>query len=265
MAAALLPAALASLALSGLRLTEWNNTASYGTPLSASDSAPLAKAWPQHQGVLSTEWSGSITPAQTAAYLFNCSFTGGYGLAWVDGQVLCTHSMPLYRGDGAPNEGSIPLEHGKQYAVRLMFMKNDTAAVDASAELHWTKFATRWDNISATGPEPIPASLLSPALPSAAHSKLAALQRDQYSRTAGWGSHYPHNLLCVTRLPDGAQLRFGLCQLSTGACELISIDSANSVRLGTHAADGAKNPFLEPFYTTNDHLPRQARDKHRKS
>eukprot|EP01052_Picozoa_sp_SAG31_P029445 SAG31_NODE_2928_length_4900_cov_6.506561_2_plen_494_part_00 len=82
-------------------------------------------------------------------------------------------------------------------------------------------------------------SVLSPTSPSAAHAKLMALQRKQYSRTAGWGSWYPHNLLCVTRLPDGAQLRFGLCQISTGACELISIDSAQSVRLGVHAADGS--------------------------
>eukprot|EP01052_Picozoa_sp_SAG31_P029444 SAG31_NODE_2928_length_4900_cov_6.506561_1_plen_170_part_00 len=141
----------------GVRLTAWNNTASSGTPIySEADSAPLTKTWPRHEGVLSSEWLGSITPSDSAAYLFNCTFVGGYGLAWVDGQVLCTHSMPLYRGDGAPNEGSIPLERGKRYAVRMMFMKNSTHTMDVSAEMHWTKFTTRWENYSETGPEPIP-------------------------------------------------------------------------------------------------------------
>ena len=36
---------------------------------------------------------------------------------------------------------------------------------------------------------------------------------------------YPHNLLAVTRLPDGAQLSFGLCQLDSGTCETVSVDS----------------------------------------
>ena len=68
---------------------------------------------------------------------------------------------------------------------------------------------------------------------------MAGLQREQYATTAGWGSWYPHNLLAVTRLPDGAQLQFGLCQVSTGACEVTTVDSSQSVRLGPHATDGS--------------------------
>ena len=68
---------------------------------------------------------------------------------------------------------------------------------------------------------------------------MESLVREQYDRTAGWGSWYPHNLLAVTRLPDGAQIRFGLCRLSSGTCEMNTVDSAGTVRLGAHAADGS--------------------------
>lgn len=44
-------------------------------------------------------WTGSLTPSTTASYTFNCSFLGGYGIAWVDGHLLCTHGMPLYARD----------------------------------------------------------------------------------------------------------------------------------------------------------------------
>lgn len=43
----------------------------------------------------------------------------------------------------------------------------------------------------------------------------------------------------MTRLPDGAQITFGLCQLSSNTCQLVSIESSFSIRLGPHAVDGS--------------------------
>eukprot|EP01051_Picozoa_sp_SAG22_P013282 SAG22_NODE_1468_length_4349_cov_2.069882_2_plen_237_part_00 len=193
--------------------------------------------------------------------------------------------MPAYAANVGP--ANLSLVGGRGYAVKMQFLKNATAAADAAAALLWSTAAAP----AALGP--IPASALAPDLPTASHAKMAALQRDQYARSAGWGSWFPYNLLqvrgwvgagnaaegsegscrplaapkqvvlvralrrlvdcllqlpCrswsvrmvgavqVSRLPDGAQLVFGLCQLSTGRCELESRDSANSIRLGPHAA-----------------------------
>lgn len=227
-------------AAGGLKMNVWKNSAMAGEPDSTMSisPAPLSGVWPKDawSGVLSAEWSGSITPTETGAYAFNCSFDGGYGLGWVDGHVLCTQNMPLYQSNKGP--GAIPLVAGKAYSLRFQFMKNTTTPTNASAEMRWAKAAALGG--APTAPlEPIPASLLSPALPTAAHTRMAELQRSQFATTAGWGSWYPHNLLAVTRLPDGAQLNFGLCQLSSSTCEYVTVDSANSVRLGAHAADGS--------------------------
>ena len=224
-------------AAGGLKMNVWKNSAMAGEPDSTMSisPAPLSGVWPKDawSGVLSAEWSGSITPTETGAYAFNCSFDGGYGLGWVDGHVLCTQNMPLYQSNKGP--GAIPLVAGKAYSLRFQFMKNTTTPTNASAEMRWAKAAALGG--APTAPlEPIPASLLSPALPTAAHTRMAELQRSQFATTAGWGSWYPHNLLAVTRLPDGAQLNFGLCQLSSSTCEYVTVDSANSVRLGAHAA-----------------------------
>ena len=225
----------------GLKLEVWKNSAMAGQPdaaMSAAAGALLSASWPKDHwsGVLTAEWSGSIIPTETAAYAFNCSFDGGHGLGWVDGHVLCTQNMPLYRDNKGP--GAIPLVAGKAYSLRFQFVKNTTAPTNASAEMRWAKAAALGG--SPVAPlQPIPASVLSPALPTAAHTRMAQLQRDQFATTAGWGSWYPHNLLAVTRLPDGAQLNFGLCQLSSSKCEYVSIDSAQSVRLGAHASDGS--------------------------
>eukprot|EP00662_Eupelagonemidae_sp_cell21_P046571 gene46571-43612_t len=137
---------LAAAAHGGVRLCEWGNSAMAGPP-ATTHTAPMNGSWPGRGGVLTVEWTGSVTPPASARYRFNCTFVGGYGLAW--------------------------------------------------------------------------------------------LQQDQARRTAGWGSWYAHNLLVVTRLPDAAQVRFGLCQLSTGACELQTVNAAQSARLGAHAADGS--------------------------
>lgn len=126
--------------------------------------------------------------------------------------MLCTHGYPLYADNVGP--GAIALEGGKPYSIMLRYVKNSTTpAPVASASMLWSQQPE-------VVPTPIPPSLLTPTLPSAAHSQLAAVQRDQYANTAGWGSWYPHNLLAATRLPDGATIQFGLCQLSTGDCEL---------------------------------------------
>ena len=183
---------------------------------------------------MSAEWSGSLTPTSTADYTFNCSFGGGYGLAWVGGHLLCTHGMPAYAHDVGPS--LLPLTAGKAYAVRLQWMKNTTGKLQGAATV-----ALLWGNAAHGGAPlaPIDAALLSPTLPTAAATRMAALQRAQYAQTAGWGSWFPYNLLAVSRLPDGAQLVFGLCQLSTGTCQLQTTDSAGTVRLGAHAADGS--------------------------
>lgn len=237
---AVLPAVCSAPDEQGLRLRVWKNSAMAGEPDAAlgSPAAPLSGSWPRGEwsGVLTAEWSGSITPSETASYAFNCSFDGGHGLAWVDGHVLCTQNMPLYASNRGP--GAIPLVAGKAYSLRFQFMKNTTTPTNASAEMLWAKAAALGG--PPTAPlEQIPQRVLSPALPTAAAARMAELQRDQFANTAGWGSWYPHNLLAVTRLPDGAQLNFGLCQLSSSTCEYVSIDSANSVRLGAHAADGS--------------------------
>ena len=102
----------------GLKLDVWKNSAMAGQPdqpLSVAE-APLSGAWPKElwSGVLTAEWSGSVTPTETANYFFNCSFDGGFGLGWVDGHVLCTQNMPLYQSNAGP--GAIPLVAGKAYA-----------------------------------------------------------------------------------------------------------------------------------------------------
>ncbi len=200
--------------------------------------APLSGAWPKDEwsGVLTAEWSGSLTPTETANYFFNCSFDGGFGLGWVDGHVLCTQNMPLYRSNVGP--GAIPLVSGKAYSLRFQFMKNTTTPPNASACIRWAKAAQLGG--TPTAPlQSIPANVLTPALPNVAEERMAELRREQFAQTAGWGSWFPHNLLAVTRLPDGAQLNFGLCQLSTGSCEYVTVNSAQSVRLGPHAVDGS--------------------------
>ena len=243
-AAAAPRAAAAATNPSGAQMTVWPNTAMAGEPSANRTGAPLGGSWPEHDGVLSAQWSGSLTPSAPGAFVFNCSFTGGYGIAWVDGHVLCTHGMPLYRSDVGP--GAIPLAGGKAIPIRMHFLKNESAPGDAAAEMRWApadaelmKPIPASAAVAAREWQPIPTDALSAQLPSAAQARMAALQREQYAHTAGWGSWYPHNLLAVTRLPDGAQLRFGLCQLSTGDCELNTIDSAQSVRLGAHASDGS--------------------------
>eukprot|EP01052_Picozoa_sp_SAG31_P021517 SAG31_NODE_1669_length_7575_cov_2.213483_1_plen_997_part_00 len=194
-------------------------------------SSGLSAGWLQQRGVLSAEWIGTLTPKGTATYRFNCTFLNGFGLAWIDGHIFCNHGLPAYRHQVGPS--NILLLAGKGYSVKMQYLKNSTELADASASLLWSK-----DEAPAALQE-IPAAALSDKLPTAAHQKLASLQQDQYARSAGWGSWFPYNLLQVSRLPDGAQLVFGLCQLDTGSCELISRDSANAIRLGAHAADGS--------------------------
>ena len=265
----LLLGALRSSLGDGVRLEVFNNTAlGGGVPESTSNTSLLSGAWSSRQGVLSAIWQGSLTPPANDSYAFNCSFVGGYGIAWVDGHVLCTHGMPLYAGDVGP--GPLPLLAGRAYAVRMHFFKNDTAQADASAAMTWKIGSSGTAGTAGVGQAAsalpalrtthtrmqarmqgfIPAAALSPVLPSASAERLAALQGEQYARSAGWGSWYPHNLIAVTRLPDGAQLVFGLCQLSSGACQLTSVASSFELRLGAHAADGSyaqvKQPPLPP-------------------
>ena len=119
----------------GLKLNVWKNSAMAGEPdgsLSTASAAPLSASWPKDtwSGVLTAEWSGSITPTETAAYAFNCSFDGGHGLGWIDGHVLCTQNMPLYSSNRGP--GGIPLVAGKAYSLRFQFMKNTTTPTNAS-------------------------------------------------------------------------------------------------------------------------------------
>jgi hypothetical protein len=115
----------------GVRLETWDNAVMAGTPTSTSTASPLTHSWSQ-AGVVSAIWSGSITPTTaTAAYLFNCTFTNGYGIAWVDGHVLCTQGYPLYEGNVGP--GPITLMAGKTVSIRLRFVKNTTTIGDAGA------------------------------------------------------------------------------------------------------------------------------------
>lgn len=117
------------------------------------------------------------------------------------------------------------------HAFSLRFVKNTSALADARVNMEWKEGDQAF--------QPIPTKMLSPMLPTAAHTKMAAVQREQYAKTAGWGSWYPHNLLAATRLPDGATVGFGLCQLDTGDCELASASYSFDTRLGVHAADGS--------------------------
>jgi hypothetical protein len=227
----------------GVQLEVFNNTAYAGPATSASsNSSSLSAHWAGARGVLSAVWSGSLTPAATGSYRFNCSFANGVGLAWVDGHVLCTHGMPLYGRDVGP--GALPLVGGQRYAVRMHFLKNTTAEADAGAELLWSA-APPAAGAAAASPSPpppfvpVPTAQLSPDAPSASAQRMQDMQLDQFERSAGWGSWYPHNLLAVSRLPDGAQVVFGLCQLSTGACQLESVASSFDLRLGPHATDGS--------------------------
>ena len=105
--------------------------------------------------------------------------------------------MPFYAIDVGP--GAIPLQASQAYAIRLQFMKNDTAPADAGVQMVWS----RQPGHSAKA---IPTAELTPSLPSPTQA-MAALQRSQFAHTAGWGSWYPHNLLAVTRLPDSSSAR----------------------------------------------------------
>ena len=228
----------AASAAGGVRLETWSNAVMAGTPASTTTSDALAGQWPRTHGAMSALFTGSVTPHTSGMYAFNCTFGGdSYGLGWVDGHVLCTHGMPLYAG----NVGfrALNLTAGVAVSVRLQMLKNTSSVADVASELRWQKLEGEAGGSEADPMSPIPASVLSAHLPAAAQTQMAAIQREQYTSSAGWGSWYPHNLLSVTRLPDGAQLEFGLCQLSSSTCELVSIDSAFGVRLGPHATDGS--------------------------
>jgi hypothetical protein len=186
----------------------------------------------------------NVTPAHwLPRYAFNCTFNGGHGLAWVDGHLLCNHGMPLYAHNVGP--GPIPLVGGHPVSVRLQFVKNTTDAADVAVEMMWvcssatatlgaksgdegqrTIAATQQRSHDQQAFAPLPGSQLLSAYPSAAETHMADLQREQYNTTAGWGSWYPHNLLAVTRLPDGAQVKFGLCQVCCNSCRRVFFNSA---------------------------------------
>ena len=118
--ALLLPCWVAAAARSvhaggGATLETWRNavmagpaaTTTAGQPMSgvfnfggagAGAGAGFGVASSGDDGVISAVWVASLTPNVSGAYEFNCSFANGFGLAWVDGHVLCTESMPLYTG-----------------------------------------------------------------------------------------------------------------------------------------------------------------------
>ena len=238
-------------AAGGVNLTTWANSAMAGRGTTAL--APLSGSWSNiaRTATLSAEWIGSLRAPINGKYRFNCTFTtGSYGLAWVDDHLLCSHGMPAYAAK--PPALWIGLSASKPVTIRMQVMSNDTSATAASYAGATMRWASRNAQTGASSPlTSIPESALRPVLASPAEQRMVDLQRKQYSESAGWGSWYPHNLLAVTRLPDAAQLTFGLCRVSTGNCDVESIDSANAIRLGAHAADGSFAMFHHRVYPCN--------------
>jgi hypothetical protein len=202
-------------AVGGVTLTMWNNTAMAGDGHSESGS-PLAVRWRARRGGVSAEWLGSLTPSTTGSYRFNCTFEAGFGLAWIDGHIFCSHGLPAYAHDVGP--AKIELTAGKPIPVRMQFLVNTSGTVDAAATMLWSA--------SATAPlEPIDPAVLSPQLPSdGQHQRMAALQREQFARSGGWGSWYPYNLIQVTRCARGVVpgLLPGLLACWPAACCLLT-------------------------------------------
>lgn len=178
-----------ALGLEGVTLATFHNTA-FAKP-ATTQVTPLSGSWPNHTGVLSALWSGSLVPPNTTSYRFNCTFIGGYGLAWVDGHFLCNHGMPAYANQVGPL--ALNLIKDKPVSILLQFAKNTSAPADASAELLWSTSAAF---------SPVPVNFLSIEAPSPAWARMHDLKREQYTRTAGWGSWDAHNLLagsCLLR------------------------------------------------------------------
>ena len=111
-----LAAALASAQAGGVQLETWGNTVMAGAPVTTVAANGLTGSWAS-TGCISALWTGSLTPLTAGPYAFNCSFANGFGLAWVDGHVLCTHGMPLY----ASNTGfeSLQLAAGTPVSIRM--------------------------------------------------------------------------------------------------------------------------------------------------
>ena len=53
---------------SGAQMTVWPNTAMAGEPSANRTGVPLGGSWPEHDGVLSAQWSGSLTPSAPGRY-----------------------------------------------------------------------------------------------------------------------------------------------------------------------------------------------------
>jgi hypothetical protein len=164
----------AHAASGGVQVTMYNNSAFAGTG-SASTSV-LDKTWPSPGGTMTAEWLGSLTVATTGAYRFNCTFSNGYGLAWVDDHILCVHGMPAYAVN--PAAIWIDLKAGTPVAIRMQLIHNETTAAGANVGASMVWAARNPDGTSgALGP--LPASVLTPTL-EPAEERMSSLQRSQY-------------------------------------------------------------------------------------
>jgi hypothetical protein len=219
----------------GLSLEVYNNTALAYQAASSTVVESIAGPIQAPSELFSAQWTGLFTVPETANYNFSCSFEGGYGLLWVDDHLWCNHGMPRYAKGVGPSYKT--LTTNQSYPIRAQFYHNESNASDMppSLDIKW------FNNKSIKEPSAIPAENLSPSLPKADEWRI----KTQKALTNGWGSFYSHNLLAVTRLPDQFQIKIGLCQLSSGACEYDTVDSANSVRLGHHAFD---NSYVQYYH-----------------
>lgn len=188
-------AAVENGAGSGVTMQLWDNSAMAGTPTSVTSSAPLSHAW-DAVGPQSALWTGSLLPPSTTTYNFSCTFLNGYGLAWVDGHLMCHDGMPLYAH--LIGAGPLRLAANTPVPIRLQFVRNDTTKAQASAALLWAinpspdspQFSgqPKHDGAPQNGLGPIPSSALQMAPASKAEAAMEALQMEQYTETAGWGS-----------------------------------------------------------------------------
>ena len=237
----------------------YGNSALAGTPMANYSFNSLNFTFPSPGAAFSVMIQTQLEfPASSSYYVFECTpldtRSGFFGFVYVDDHLVCntgsdqpfdnptnstdgSQANPIYRRDGNTRSAII--------RARLFFTNGTLTPV---------VFGLEWCSPSgpSTGciPAPIPASVLSPGLPSTEILRTSL----QESLAVGWGLWLHGDWLAIVSLPSGVKLTLLLCRVSTNNClqsTRTAIEITGLLRLGLHAYDRSIAQLYASFDTLN--------------
>lgn len=243
----------ASPAASTLSLSVWNNTAMAGmaahtgTISSLSFSVPTISA---SAGPLSVEVTGTMTAVPNASYGFNCSFGGAqFGTLHIDDHLVCqwgaNSDSVLTPGQGKASGCGGGGGHQLCAGVDNPLLTMSRTQLPVRMQLFYnpallTPGAKPAPSLEVTVAQTTPATFVSTLPPTEVQRRTL-----QKSLLQGWGLFYDMSYIDAVLLPQGARVKFALCQTTPGGKCLTEArldwpDKTGltaSLRPGTHAYD----------------------------